>query len=283
MANAKGFDGSHHNGSLDAAAAKAGGYSFGFWKVTEGSGFVDWTWPDARASAVAAGLPLWGYHLGRDTSSGTQQWAHFKAHAGLLVPGEPVCLDIEAGPAMSVGRAEDWIAAALADGFRVVVYGLPDDVAQFAAEDVFTWQVAWTSQKLKTPWTFKQVDIRRVPGIPDATTDYDEFNGDAAAFAEWLGGSEMGAADDYFDAFDRKVVGPGGFFADMAYISGFRLGRQKREPSADQLANEDFAQGFADGQLSPGGGTPEPHPVEDIALAVDLNAGTASGTATPRL
>lgn len=58
-----GIDISNNNGpNLDIGQMKAEGFDFLFAKVTEGSGFRDWTWPRYRDAAKANGLLVAGYH-----------------------------------------------------------------------------------------------------------------------------------------------------------------------------------------------------------------------------
>lgn len=97
---AEGVDVSRHQGAIDWSAARRGGITFAYVKLTEGVGFTD---PKADTHLKAArdgGVLVGGYHFARpDTNSAESDATSFagalKAR-GLAQPGAmPPCLDME--------------------------------------------------------------------------------------------------------------------------------------------------------------------------------------------
>ena len=89
------IDLSHHQaGSIDFQALKELGIAAVIHKATQGTHYVDPTYPGRRRAAEAAGL-LWGaYHFGEEASTGADQAASFLQTVGDAA-GVFVCLDYE--------------------------------------------------------------------------------------------------------------------------------------------------------------------------------------------
>lgn len=105
------IDISHHNaGSLNFAAAKAGGILGVIQKATQGHSYVDPTLAAHKAAIGAAGLLFGTYHFG-DGSDGGAQAEHYLQ---IVNPqkGELVALDFEgntAGPTMTLEEARAFV------------------------------------------------------------------------------------------------------------------------------------------------------------------------------
>lgn len=97
---AEGVDVSRHQGAIDWTAAKRGGITFAYVKLTEGVGYIDPKADTHLAAARAAGVAVGGYHFARpDTNSAEAEATSFAkalAARGLAKPGAlPPCLDME--------------------------------------------------------------------------------------------------------------------------------------------------------------------------------------------
>lgn len=97
---AEGVDVSHHQGTIDWAAARSGGIEFAYIKATEGVGYVDPKVDQHLTGARAAGLVTGLYHFGRpDTNTAAQDAEHFATEVNARSaagPGSlPPCLDLE--------------------------------------------------------------------------------------------------------------------------------------------------------------------------------------------
>jgi lysozyme len=97
---AEGVDVSRHQGAIDWSAAKRGGISFVYVKLTEGVGFTDPKADTHLAAARAAGLTVGGYHFARPDTNSAEADATSFANAltarGLAKQGAlPPCLDME--------------------------------------------------------------------------------------------------------------------------------------------------------------------------------------------
>ncbi|WP_225725445.1 MULTISPECIES: glycoside hydrolase family 25 protein [unclassified Nocardia] len=78
-----GIDISNNNGpDIDLAEVAREGFGFVFCKVSEGDGFVDYTWPGYRDEAHANGLLVAGYHYLRADCDVNAQAELFVSHVG---------------------------------------------------------------------------------------------------------------------------------------------------------------------------------------------------------
>lgn len=78
-----GIDISNNNGpDVDVAQVAREGFRFVFAKVSEGDGFVDYTWPGYREAAHANGLLVAGYHYLRGDCAVQAQAELFVEHLG---------------------------------------------------------------------------------------------------------------------------------------------------------------------------------------------------------
>ena len=101
---------SHHNGTVDLAAAKSDGILGVIHKASQGLAYADPMYAANRAQAGSAGL-LWGaYHFGTG-ADGVAQAEHFLAVASPQ-PQDLVALDLEAnldGPSMTLEEARAFV------------------------------------------------------------------------------------------------------------------------------------------------------------------------------
>ncbi|WP_312856407.1 glycoside hydrolase family 25 protein, partial [Nocardioides pelophilus] len=95
----RGIDASHHQGAIDWAAVAGDGIAFAYLKASEGTTYVDPTFADHRAAALARGVAVGGYHYFQLCSSGVEQATHFASVLGNLRP------DGHLPPAVDLGLA----------------------------------------------------------------------------------------------------------------------------------------------------------------------------------
>jgi len=230
--NAKVFDGSHWNSlNPDMAAAKKAGWQGAIWKATEGLNFIDPSYVKAKASAAKAGMPFIPYHLGRRVGSGEAEFDFFESVAK-PPQGSIVMLDVEAGWSIDEPHSKNWCNRATEKGYRALAYGLPDEVIHLSTlADLF--QVAWTSQAVRSPWKLRQLRTGSVPGIGE-NVDIDDFNGDNAAFAAWFEGDDMVTAQVIAD-----VLGFNSVQDLLAAVQGARGLVLRAQGSDDEPADSD--------------------------------------------
>jgi lysozyme len=181
---AEGVDVSRHQGAIDWGAARRGGISFAYVKLTEGVGFTDPGADTHLAAARAAGIAVGGYHYARpDTNSAEADATSFAGALtarGLARPGAlPPCLDMERAAGVDlIAWSKRFLATVRAlTGYRpMMIYA---STAWWRAEyqggtwlDADTW--AWVahygaapgSPGYKTSRTVmhQYTDIGRIPG-----------------------------------------------------------------------------------------------------------------------
>ncbi len=195
---------SHNNGSVDLAAASAGGVRAVIHKATEGMGYTDPMYAKRAAQAQAAGL-LWGaYHFatGSDAAGQAKDFLAAVFPSGRAVgPATLLVLDLErnsGGSTMTVAQARDFVTAVhdqtgVWPGLYAGSY-LKEQL-NGKADPVLSNCWLWLAQYGSTPqspvgwseWTLWQYtdgksgsEPHTAPGI--GACDRDTFNGDAAAF-----------------------------------------------------------------------------------------------------
>lgn len=119
---AEGVDVSHHQGTIDWAAARSGGIEFAYIKASEGVGYVDPKVDQHLTGARAAGLVTGLYHFGRpDTNAAAQDAEHFATEVNARSaagPGSlPPCLDLEERTPGAFAGLDlvSWVSRFLAD------------------------------------------------------------------------------------------------------------------------------------------------------------------------
>lgn len=91
------IDLSNNNATPDFHQVAAAGIAGVWLKVTEGTHFVDPTYPARRQAAIAAGLRVGGYHFFHPDASPTEQARAFASHLGPIGPHDlKPALDCEA-------------------------------------------------------------------------------------------------------------------------------------------------------------------------------------------
>ncbi len=198
---------SHHNGSVDLAAAQRDGIVGIIQKATQGFGYIDPTYAPRRQQAQALGL-LWGsYHfgVGGDPNAQADQFLSVvkPSATDLLV------LDLESnntGSSMTIDEAEDFVAHIQAVTGRwpglysgSYIKALLGDRTNTLLANCWFW-LAQYGPAAKVPaawpgWTLWQYtdgsagpDPHSVAGIGHC--DRDKFNGDLEALKRfWSGGA----------------------------------------------------------------------------------------------
>lgn len=208
----EGIDVSHHNGTIDWTAVRAGGIDFAYVKMTEGMTGSDPRGEQNVAGARAAGLPVGVYHFVRPLSSITGQIERFAAMAkklggAMLMPA----LDFEwcgkgdwdqlpmqerraavdmavsvlhqlTGHAVAVYLGASWIADDLGGQYPPLrgcerlwlADAQPDDVPVPKR----------MPRAFNGTWTFWQYGCRPTPGVPTPNADRDRFVGSLADLAQ---------------------------------------------------------------------------------------------------
>lgn len=220
-AQAKGLDVSHYNGAIDWIRVASSGYRFIFGKATEGTTYVDPTYPVNRAGTEGLGMRFGAYHFGRPAgSSDAAATASAIAQADHLVdiaqpqPGElPPVLDLEVTGGLGAARLQLWTKAWLAEvyartGVQPLIYSSPDfwktrlaDTPDFASAGNRLWVAHWTRNAAPLVpgadwggqgWTFWQwTNCSTVPGFLHCS-DGDRMNGTdpaTVAIAPYPGGA----------------------------------------------------------------------------------------------
>ncbi|HEY8030771.1 MAG TPA: GH25 family lysozyme [Gaiellaceae bacterium] len=192
---ASGVDVSHYQGLINWTQVAAKSYRFTYQKATEGTTFVDATYPVNRAGAEGMGLRFGAYHFGRPTGTGPAsivasaiaQADHFVTVAQPQ-PGElPPVLDLEVTGGLGSNALAQWAQAWLDEvkartGVSGFVYASPNfwkerlaNTSSFALGGYKLWVAHWTqSGSPSVPagnwgglgWTFWQwTDCASVPGF----------------------------------------------------------------------------------------------------------------------
>lgn len=116
-----GFDASHWQHTMDAAAAKAGGAEWAWLKSSEAVSYTDPSYAPFSTDCTRAGLPWGPYHFVREVATPAQQAAYWASKAGGHGGALPV-LDIETDPS-----TQGYVRALVAEsdarfGLKVAIY-----------------------------------------------------------------------------------------------------------------------------------------------------------------
>jgi lysozyme len=195
------IDVSHHQGVIDWEAVRASGVLGAIHKATEGSTYIDPMRAENCAAAMQAGLAISTYFWLKP-GDGKEQ-AEFYLSVIQPVQGERVVIDYEED-GCSLTTLRDAVQALLdydAD-LRITVYSghllketLGDDQDEFLAANTDLWLAQYTSNEASISWpssTYEQWSLwqysesGQIDGIDDAYVDLDNYNGDAAAFLDWI-------------------------------------------------------------------------------------------------
>ena len=192
---ATGVDVSHYQGLISWTQVAAKSYRFTYQKATEGTTFVDATYPVNRAGAEGMGLRFGAYHFARPAGTGPAsivasaiaQADHFVTVAQPQ-PGElPPVLDLEVTGGLGANALAQWAQAWLDEvkartGVSGFVYASPNfwkerlaNTSSFALNGYKLWVAHWTKGGSPSVpagnwgglgWTFWQwTDCASVPGI----------------------------------------------------------------------------------------------------------------------
>ncbi|WP_019932357.1 glycoside hydrolase family 25 protein [Nocardia sp. BMG111209] len=194
-----GIDISNNNGpDIDLAEVAREGFRFVFGKVSEGNGFIDYTWPGYRAAAHANGLLVAGYHYLRADSDPADQARLFTTHLG----DAAAMVDFEAN---SGGIETFWafIDAVHACGHRIALSYIP----------------RWYWQQIGCP------DLSRVPGLIQSS--YVAGSGPASALYP-------GDGTTFWNGFGGRAVDILQF-TDQAWVAGHSVDANAFAGSFDRL------------------------------------------------
>ena len=192
---AKGIDVSHYQGIINWTEVAGQSYRFTFAKATEGTTYVDATYPVNRAGAEGMGLRFGAYHFGRPGGSGASgiasnaiaQADHFVQIAAPQSGELPPVLDLEVTGGLTPTNLATWAAAYMDEvkaltGVSGFIYASPDfwkknlsNTASFALGGYRLWVAHWTANASPSVpasnwgglgWTFWQwTDCAKVPGF----------------------------------------------------------------------------------------------------------------------
>lgn len=160
-----GIDVSHHNGEINWHGVAASGARFAFAKATDGSDFVDSTFPTNWPAIRDAGLLRGAYHFGHPGTDPEVQAAHFASVVGPLTWGElPPVLDLEVDDGRSSDAIVDWTLAFVAKaealfGCPLILYtgglwrrlGSPN-VAKLSSRMLWTARYGLQQPVVPPPW-----------------------------------------------------------------------------------------------------------------------------------
>ncbi|MDG3013539.1 glycoside hydrolase family 25 protein [Speluncibacter jeojiensis] len=193
-----GIDISSYQAGLDLAQVKAEGFDFVFVKVTEGSGYVNPTWPGFRDAANANGLILAGYHYltGDDVNAQAQ---NFVTNLG---PNIPAMIDFEAN-------------GGTLDNFWAFVNAVNARGVQIALSYIPRWYIQGAGGG----------DLSQVPGL--ISSSYVSGSGFASALYP-------GDQSSYWDGYDGgtpQILQ----FTDSAQVAGQTVDANAFRGTPDQL------------------------------------------------
>lgn len=196
MATLLGFDVSHHQGTVDFAAARKAGQAFVFVKATEGVGYTDPTFAANRAKARTAGLVVGTYHFAR-AGDPVAEADYYCRQLGQPAIGELVVLDWEVAAANPVAWCKAWIDRVTAKlGVTPLIYMNRSTLNGFdwspvIAANAGLWLAAYDgNQTIPAAGRWPTVAIKqftssgKVPGVPGAV-DCNVFFGDLAALTRY--------------------------------------------------------------------------------------------------
>ncbi len=196
MANAKGIDVSHYQGTVDWQQVAAQGIQFAFAKATEGVTLADPEFATNWAGMKAAGLLRGAYHFFEPNDDAGQQAAFFLGAVQLESGDLPPVLDVETAAASSTELwqgVETWLTqVAAATGVTPILYlnasfansnqapaslaAYPLWLAQYEVDQP-TEPNGWTTWLI---WQYSQSGT--LEGVSGAV-DLDEVNGPLANLA----------------------------------------------------------------------------------------------------
>jgi lysozyme len=195
MANAKGIDVSHHNGSIDWTKVAADGVDFAFIKTTDGTGFTDAkfaaNWKAAKANGIASGP----YHFFRPSEDGKEQAKHFIDHIDLKSGDLRPVVDVEvidhSGAKKYLNELQEFLDT-VEDKVKVkpIIYTLRSfwrdslgDSKDFGAYPLWIVDLSHDKPRLPSGWAdfaFWQKSFEgSVKGIP-GNVDIDDYHGTKA-------------------------------------------------------------------------------------------------------
>ena len=198
----EGIDISNWQGTIDWNGVAASGKRFAYMKASEGTSYVDTTYPTNRAQAKALGLYVGAFHFAqpdRTPGDAVAEADFFLAMSQLAVGDLLPVLDLEVTGGLGPLDLQEWVKAYLGriyerTGARGVIYVSPNfwknamgDTAWFAANGYRTlWVAHWTSGPAPLVpaanwsgigWTFWQyTSSGAVPGI-SGRVDLNRYNG----------------------------------------------------------------------------------------------------------
>ncbi|MGZ3919552.1 MAG: GH25 family lysozyme [Bacteroidia bacterium] len=200
-------------GTINWVQAKAAGYTFAWAKATEGVGYTDSKYLTNAVNGPPAGIKMGAYHFARPDLNPTLSGAVSEANYFLSVAQPyittcelPPSLDLEGSYLQSnftssqlTAWVQSWMnTVQTATGIKPVLY-ISASTAGYLNSSANTYPL-WTdyvdgSSTNPPPntgvwptWSFKQYDwTATVPGIPGNTTDLNVFNGNMAAFNNFIG------------------------------------------------------------------------------------------------
>jgi len=201
----EGIDVSHWQGTINWPLVAKAGKKFAFMKasdglITNGTMFVDTTYPTNRAQARAAGIPIGAYHFARPDATPGDAIAeadHFVDTAAPATGDLLPVLDLETSGGLSVADLQAWVQAFMEEvhqrtGIRGAIYVSPSfwstymgNTATFALNGYqVVWIAHWTTASQPTMpasnwagegWTFWQyTSSGTVSGI-SGSVDLDRY------------------------------------------------------------------------------------------------------------
>lgn len=200
------------NSTINWNQVKAAGYTFAYAKATEGVGYTDSQYLNYAVNGVSAGMKMGAYHFARPDLNPTNAGAIAEANYFLSVAQPyivncqlPPSLDLEGSylttsftSAQLTAWVQNWMnTVQAATGIKPVLY-IGASTVSYLNSSLNTYPL-WRDELTGSPspatnigvwttWTFNQYSwTGTVPGISGSTTDLNFFNGNTAAFNNFMG------------------------------------------------------------------------------------------------
>jgi len=213
------------NSTINWSQVKAAGYTFAYAKATEGVGYTDSEYLNYAVNGVSAGLKMGAYHFARGDLNPTNAGAINEANYFLSV-AQPYIMSCELPPALDLEGSywqtnftsaqltawiQNWMnTVQSATGIKPVLYiGASNcgyvnsslNIYPLWRDELCGGPCAPTNIGVWTTWAFNQYSwTATVPGIAGSQTDVNVFNGNMAAFNNFMGCTTTGIKQNNLNA-----------------------------------------------------------------------------------
>ena len=205
----KGIDVSYYEPSVDWPTVHANGIDFAIIRATDGTQYIDPSFPAYWAGAKAAGVIRGAYQFFRPAEDPIAQADLLLQRMGPPEPGDlPPIIDVEVNgglaPADVAAAVRAWVShVAAAIGRQPIIYAGLYSWHDLTNNTDITTSPLWVAQyttapcpDIPSPWTrwemWQDSSTGSVPGIPGSTLDLDLFNGSHDDLVAFTNGGSCG-------------------------------------------------------------------------------------------